>query len=294
MIVAIASGKGGTGKTTVATNLALSVSGSVYLDCDVEEPNGHLFLKPVIEKEEKVSRLLPRFDDEKCTYCGECANVCQFNALTVLPRQVLLFEEMCHSCGVCAYFCPENAIKEMEQPMGTLRIGKIPPENSSFVEGCLNIGEMMPGPLIAKVKEKVQPEKLNILDAPPGTACPMVEVVRHTDFCLLVTEPTPFGLSDLKLAVEVMRILNQPFGIVINKDNQDSTMMEEYCRFERIPVLLKIPFNRQLAEAYSRGVPAVGVFQEMKITFQNLFDEINIRLNRQRKISTEAAIKTNS
>jgi MinD superfamily P-loop ATPase len=278
MNIAVASGKGGTGKTTVATNLALSVPNSVYLDCDVEEPDGHLFLNPLITKREEVYRLLPQIDHEKCNFCGECARICQFNALTVLAEEVLLFEEMCHSCGVCSYICPMNAIKEVQRQIGAIQMGIVSPENAGFVRGCLNIGEMMPGPLIEKVKSKIQTGKVNILDAPPGTACPMVEAVKGTDYCVLVTEPTPFGLNDLQLAVQVMRILSQPFGVVLNKYQANSVIIEEYCRYENIPVLLKIPFDRQLAEAYSRGEPAVRKFPEMKLIFKNLIREIKNNL----------------
>ena len=274
MVIAVASGKGGTGKTTVATNLALSVPNCVYLDCDVEEPDGHLFLNPAIVKREVVYRLIPQFDHEKCNFCGECARICQFNALTVLTEQVLLFEEMCHSCGACLYICPMDAIQEIKRPIGSIQMGKVSPENTEFVRGCLNIGEMMPGPLIEKVKGKIQSRKLNILDASPGTACPMVEVVKDTDYCILVTEPTPFGLNDLKIAVRVMRILDQPFGVVLNKYKGNSRIIEEYCQFENIPILVKIPFDRQLAEAYSWGEPAVRKFPEMKLIFEKLIQEI--------------------
>lgn len=280
MKIAIASGKGGTGKTTVATNLALLVPNCVYLDCDVEEPDGHLFLNPTIVKREVVSHLIPQVDYKKCNFCGECARVCQFNALTVLPAQVILFEEMCHSCGACLYICQMDAIIEIKRPIGSIEMGKVSPENMEFVSGCLNIGEMIPGPLIEKVKNKIQNNKINILDAPPGTACPMVEVVKDTDYCILVTEPTPFGLNDLKLAVQVMRILNQPFGVVINKYNRKSKIIDEYCQFENILILEKIPFDRQLAEAYSWGEPAVRKFPEIKLIFQKLIRKIKNRIKR--------------
>jgi MinD superfamily P-loop ATPase len=287
MIIAIASGKGGTGKTTISTNLALSVPNSVYLDCDVEEPNGHLFLNPQISDIEMVDRLIPEINFQSCTYCGDCANLCEYNAITVIPNHVIVFNEMCHSCGVCAHFCPENAIKEIEKPMGILRKGVIEPDKANFIEGRLKIGEFMPGPLIKEVKKHVQSDKVNILDAPPGTACPMVETIRDTDFCFLVTEPTPFGLNDLKLAVNVLRIVGLPFAIVINKFRQDVKLIEEYCDNENFPVLMKLPFDRRLAEAYSKGQPAVQIFPELKQQFQELAEKIKSQIEKVAKSSFE-------
>ena len=270
MKIAIASGKGGTGKTTIATNLALSVPNSVYLDCDVEEPNGHLFLNPEIEKTETIYRLVPEVNAEKCTYCGECANLCEYNAIVVLRNQILVFKEMCHSCGVCAYFCPEGAISEIEKPLGLLRIGKTQRQNVDFVSGSLEIGEMSAAPLIEHVKKHMQYDRVNILDAPPGTSCSMVETIRHVDFCLLVTEPTPFGLHDLKLAVNVLRRTGIPFGIVINKFQKEINLIHKYCDIEEIPILMELPFDRQLAEYYSTGQPAVVMFPELEERFREL------------------------
>ncbi|MEJ2635750.1 MAG: ATP-binding protein [Calditrichia bacterium] len=278
MKIAVASGKGGTGKTTIAVNLVLSVENANYLDCDVEEPNGHLFLNPDIEKEETVGRLLPEIGYDRCNFCGDCAKVCEYNAITVLPKQVLLFEEMCHSCGACAYFCPQNAIKETEKPIGILREGKIYPEGCGFVEGRLNLGEMMASPLISHVKAKVQPDCINILDAPPGTSCSMVETIRKADYCLLVTEPTPFGLNDLKLAVEVLRIVGIPFGVVINKADAIFTTIEKYCKEQQISILMKLPFDRKLAEAYSRGEAEVRHYPELKSQFHQLLHNIETQI----------------
>jgi MinD superfamily P-loop ATPase len=276
--IVIASGKGGTGKTTIATNLALTLKDAVYLDCDVEEPDGHLFLNPIVEQTEVAIRLLPEINYQKCNFCGRCAEICQFHALAVLPGKVLLFEEMCHSCGVCAYYCPEGAIREKEQPMGNIRTGYVSPEGSGFVEGCLNIGEMMASPLIRQVKATAQPQKINILDAPPGTSCSMVETVRDADYCLLVTEPTPFGMHDLKLAVKVLRILQCPFAVVENKAMDQNDLIGNYCHAEGIPVLLRIPFDRKLAEAYSRGEPAVRIFLQLKQEFLLLYNRIQYHL----------------
>ncbi len=278
MKIAVASGKGGTGKTTIAINLVLSAKNTIYLDCDVEEPNGHLFLNPDVEKEECINRLLPQINYDRCNFCGECAKVCEYTAITILPNQVLLFEEMCHSCGACAYFCPQNAIKETEKPLGFIREGRIYPEGCHFVEGCLNLGEMMASPLISQVKAKVRPDSINILDAPPGTSCPMVETIRQADYCLLVTEPTPFGLNDLRLAVEVLRIVGIPFGLVINKADGIFTAIEEYCQEQQIPILMKLPFDRKLAEGYSRGEAAVRHYPELKSQFQQLLKNIEAKI----------------
>lgn len=290
MNIVIASGKGGTGKTTVATNLALAIKDAVYLDCDVEEPDGHLFLDPIIKHTKVAVRLLPEIDYQRCNFCGRCAEICQFHALAMLPEKVLLFEEMCHSCGACAYCCPQSAIWEEEHAMGIIRSGYVSPEGNGFVEGRLNIGEMMASPLIRQVKALTQAHKVNILDAPPGTTCSMVEVVRDADYCLLVTEPTPFGLHDLKLAVKVLRILQRPFAVLENKAIQKNDLISNYCRIERIPLLLRIPFDRKLAEAYSRGEPAVRVFPHLKQEFLLLFNRIQYQLETEKIFSEDSII----
>ncbi len=278
MNIAIASGKGGTGKTTIAINLALSLKNTVYLDCDVEEPDGHLFLQPIMEQSQTASRLLPEINYKKCTYCGHCTEICQYHAFTMLPGQVLLFAEMCHSCGACTYYCPEGAISEKKRPMGMVRSGYVAPEGTGFVEGRLNIGEMMAAPLIRQVKAWADPQKINILDAPPGTACSMVEVVRDADFCLLITQPTPFGLHDLKLAVNVLRILQIWFAVAENKAMDQNELISQYCHSEGIPILQKIPYERRLAEIYSQEKAAVRVFPDLKKKFSMLYRKIELQL----------------
>ena len=288
MIISVASGKGGTGKTTIATNLVLSIPGSIYLDADVEEPNGHLFLNPMIHDEKVISRKIPEIDYDRCNFCGVCARTCEFHAISVLPKMVLVFGELCHSCGACAYFCPEKAIVEVDKPLGILRTGEILPEKKSFYEGRLNIGEMMASPLISKLKQICHPNKINIVDAPPGTSCSMVESVSETDYCILVTEPTPFGLHDLKLSIEVLQFLEIPFGVVINKSQKESDLIEDYCSETEIPVLLKLPFDRRLAEAYSQGEPAVKLFPDLKNRFNELYEKIlmDLRMRKLKKSKT--------
>jgi MinD superfamily P-loop ATPase len=202
MIVSIASGKGGTGKTLVATSLAFSLKGKhrvQLLDCDVEEPNDHIFLKPVITRREAVSIPVPEINEAKCSHCGLCAEVCAYNALAVLPDRVMVFPELCHGCGACSYLCPEKAISEVGRETGVVELGQA--DGIDFVQGRLDVGEAMPSPVIRRVKEKARPDGVVIIDAPPGTSCPVVESVKGSDFCLLVTEPTPFGFNDLVLAL---------------------------------------------------------------------------------------------
>jgi MinD superfamily P-loop ATPase len=285
MNISIASGKGGTGKTTVAVNLALSVQPSVYVDCDVEEPNGHILLKPEITSEQIINKKLPQVDFSKCNYCGKCSELCEFNAIVVLKSDVLIFEEMCHSCGVCSYFCPENAIMEIEKSIGEIRRGSVKDKLVDFIDGNLNIGEMSAVPLIKQVREEALNNHINIIDAPPGTSCSMVASVRGTDYCVLVTESTPFGLNDLKLAVKVVCSVGVPFGVVINKYDYNFLDIEKYCAMENIPVLLRIPFDRKIAELYSQGTPFVYSMPQLKEKFRQLFDKICLTLENKNCLS---------
>ena len=278
MIISVASGKGGTGKTTVAVNLALSLKNVQFLDCDVEEPNAHIFLKPKIREQKKAYIPVPEIDESKCVYCGTCAKICVYNAIAVLPGQdgkkgsTLIFEQLCHGCGACSALCPQKAIKEINREIGVVERGDS--GEIDFIHGRLNIGEAMSPPLIRQVKEYIDPAKTVIIDAPPGTSCPVVASIKGSDYSILVTEPTPFGLNDLILAVEVLRKLKIPFGVIINRSDLGNDKAEEYCRQEKIPVLMKIPFKKEIAVAYSKGEPMVEAFPEYKKDFHDLFDAI--------------------
>jgi MinD superfamily P-loop ATPase len=274
MIISIASGKGGTGKTTIATNLAVSLTNErvQFLDCDVEEPNAHLFLKPEIYETKKINALVPKVDKDKCDFCGKCAEICQFSAIAVIGKAVLTFPELCHSCKGCVMVCPQDAITEIERELGVLEKGRA--GDIEFVHGRLRIGEAMSPPLIKAVKETITPNHIAIIDAPPGTSCPVITALQGSDFTILVTEPTPFGLNDLILAVEAVRVLGIPFGIIINRSDVGDNRVVEYARHEGIPILLEITDQRKIAEAYSKGIMMTEVFPEWKEKFQKLYQQI--------------------
>ncbi|KAF5421360.1 MAG: (4Fe-4S)-binding protein [Candidatus Methanomarinus sp.] len=269
MIISIASGKGGTGKTTVATNLALSIPDVQLLDCDVEEPDSHLFLNVKLNKIEDVHLYIPSVDKQKCNFCRECAVFCQYNAIAVMPADVLVFPELCHGCGGCMLVCPNQAITETQNTIGVIEDGTA--SGIEFYHGLLKIGEPMATPVIKALKKRINKNKTVILDSPPGTSCPMIETIRDTDYCLLVTEPTPFGLHDLKLAVGVVRALSIPFGVVINRDGIGDNKVDEYCQTEDIPVLMRIPQNKEIARLYSEGKPFVVAMPQWKEKFAGLY-----------------------
>lgn len=280
MIISVASGKGGTGKTLVATSLALSLKDKYkvqLLDCDVEEPNDHIFMKPNITRSEAVSIPVPKVDEEKCTHCGKCAEVCAYHAIAVLEEYVLTFPELCHGCGACSYLCPEKAISELPHEIGVIETGQA--DGVSFGHGKLNIGQAMAPPVIRKVKGLVDKDSVVIIDASPGTSCPVVEAIKGSNFCLLVTEPTPFGLNDLVLAVETVRQLRIPCGIVLNRAGVGDGKTEEYCRKENIPTLLTIPLDANIASFYSRGVPLVEGMPDYKNSFIELYEKIGEMVN---------------
>ena len=280
MIISIASGKGGTGKTLVATSLALSMKDShkvMLLDCDVEAPNDHIFLKPVVTGSEPVNILVPKVAEDKCTYCGRCAEVCAYNAIAVLGDHVLTFPQLCHGCGACSYLCPEKAISEEPRETGLVEWGRS--DGVEFAHGKLTIGEAMAPPVIRKVKERTSSDGTVIIDVPPGTSCPVVEAVKGSDFCLLVTEPTPFGLNDLALAVETVRELDIPCGVVLNRAGVGDASVEEYCRKENIPILLTIPLDTEIARLYSKGIPLVEGLPKWKGSFLELLDRVKVLID---------------
>ena len=273
--LSILSGKGGTGKTTLAVNLALALENVQLLDADVEEPNDYLFISPEIEDKEKesVMRLVPEVDDDKCTACRKCVDFCEYNALAMMLDNVLVFEEVCHSCGGCKIVCPENAITEKERELGKIRHDS--QDRIDFWQGELNTGEEKAVPVIEKLKTKIDRNKKVIIDSPPGTTCPTIEAITDTDFTVVVTEPSSFGLHDLKMVVEMLNEIKQPFAVVINRAEAETDyLIEDYCSQEEIEILLKIPFSRKIAELYSNGIPFVNKLEGWEDKFKNLYKAI--------------------
>jgi MinD superfamily P-loop ATPase len=272
MILGVASGKGGTGKTTVSLNLARVLGSDVrLLDCDVEEPNCHLFLKGVARENETVAIPVPQVDESLCDGCGECGRFCEYHAIVSFGTKPLVFPEMCHGCGGCAKGCPKMAIHEVDKRIGvveTVRAGNI-----TLIQGRMDVGVAMAPPLIRAVKARLQNGVPAILDAPPGTSCPVIATLRGTDFVLLVTEPTPFGLHDLKLAVDMVRELGMPFGVVVNRVGIGDDRVHVFCKQEGIPILLEIPEDRRIAEAYSKGGLIVEALPEYRGLFRSLIEK---------------------
>lgn len=272
--IAVASGKGGTGKTTVALALAeCSGAGALLLDCDVEEPNCHLFTAAAPAAVETVTVLKPEVVDNRCTGCGRCRQICRFNALAVLGKQVLVFPELCHGCGGCAAVCPTGALVDRPHPIGEVRTWR----GASFelIDGCLAIGGTVTPPLIRAVQARATgAAKTVVIDCPPGTSCSMVASVREADFVVLVTEPTPFGLHDLTLAVATLRVLKLPMGVIINRADRGDDGVIKYCRREKLPILLAIPNRREIAECYSRGLPLLAAAPEYRAEFTMVINKI--------------------
>jgi MinD superfamily P-loop ATPase len=272
MIVAVASGKGGTGKTSVAVNMALSVGNVQLLDCDVEEPNAYLFLKPRISLTQTVAVSVPVVNDKLCNRCGKCADFCQYNALFVGSNEVLVFPDLCHSCGGCMIVCPAEAISEEPYRIGTLKRGVA--GDVELVYGELDVQRPMAVPVIAEVKRQMKKGKNVILDSPPGTSCPVIQTVKGSDFCVLVTEPTPFGLHDLKIIVQVLENMKIPCGVVVNRAGVGDKKVYQFCGENKIPILLEIPYDKRIAELYSRGIAFSKEMPEWKQKFQALFETV--------------------
>ena len=281
MIIAVASGKGGTGKTTIATNLALCIASltsehlPLFLDCDVEAPNAHLFLHPTFTQQQDVGLPIPSVDEAKCTHCGKCAEVCQYHAIAILGQKALVFPQLCHGCGSCSAVCPEKAITEVPNRIGVIERG-LTAAGLSFARGVLDVGEPMAVPIIRQLKKWAisQPGQVVICDAPPGTSCPVVETVRGSDYLLLVTEPTPFGLHDLKLAVQVAQVMSIPAGVIKNRVNGSYPALDEFCADHNLPVLLHIPYERIIAEGFAQGKTLNDIHPEYSHRFIELFQII--------------------
>jgi MinD superfamily P-loop ATPase len=279
MKIAVASGKGGTGKTMVATSLALTLAGQdreiSFLDCDVEAPNAHIFLKPEFQQTENVERLIPRVDAEKCSGCGRCAEICQYHAIVLLGGKTLVFPELCHGCGSCTLECPDNAITEIPEKLGVLEAGETP-HGIAFAHGLLDVGEPMAVPVIHQLKKwkLSQNSAIAIWDSPPGTSCPVVESIRGSSFLLLVTEPTPFGLHDLKLAAQLATELDIPVGLVINRDGIGDTQVEAFCQKVGIPILMHIPLEREISEGIAQGKTLIQIKPEYQEDFRRMFSLI--------------------
>jgi MinD superfamily P-loop ATPase len=273
LVISIASGKGGTGKTTVACGLASVINNCVYIDCDVEEPNGHLLLKPKISLEETTYKFIPKIDYNLCSFCNKCTEVCEYNALLNFKTEIYLIDELCHSCGACAYFCPQKAITEVKKENGKIRVGETS-NHVLFYDAYLKIGEASAAPLIKKIKNTYEGDRPVVIDSPPGTSCSMLEAVKDSDFCVLVTESTPFGLNDLKLAIKVLQQINIPYGIVINKYDENFSSLDEYIHDNRLNLLLRIPHRMDIAESYSKGQLPTETVKVYKVMMVELLQKI--------------------
>jgi len=271
MIVSIASGKGGTGKTTIAVNMALSLKDVQLLDCDVEEPNCHIFLKASIDNKEDVKVKIPKIDETLCDNCGKCADFCEYNALASAGGKIIVFSQLCHSCGGCVIVCPKKAITEEERVIGAINHAS---KKIDFSYGVLNIGEIAASPLIRELKKHTSKVKDVLIDAPPGTSCATISAVESSDYCILVTEPTPFGLNDLKIAVEMLETMNIPCGVIVNRAGIGDNKVFEYCKSKNIPILLLIPHDKRIAELYSDGIPFVEKMGGYKKQFVDVFNGI--------------------
>jgi MinD superfamily P-loop ATPase len=278
MKIAVLSGKGGTGKTTISVNLAVQNPECILIDTDVEEPNSHIFLKPSIEETTPVMVEYPEVDMDKCILCGKCGDFCNFNAIIPAKNQVLVFKESCHSCGGCAIVCPEGAIKYNNREIGKIYSGESKYNNLQMKYGELNIGELSGVAIIKKEKKMVENEKCVIIDSPPGTSCATSNTLDNTDFAVLVSEPTPFGVSDMKMVVEMLRDMKIPFVVVVNKAGLGNNEIYEYCESESIEILEEIPYDRNIAKLYADGEIFSLHIDEYSKKFSQLFENIKNRI----------------
>ncbi|RYD05525.1 hypothetical protein N752_09265 [Desulforamulus aquiferis] len=275
MNISVASGKGGTGKTMVATSLALAILNDQpvqLLDCDVEEPNAHLFIRQDAIKSTNVSLPIPQVDYDKCQYCGKCAEVCRFKAIAFLKKTLVIFPDVCHSCSACWHFCPSGALVPAPRKVGTVNIGRS--GELKLITGRLNLGIHASPPVIKAVRNTAEKEIITIIDGPPGSSCPVMAAVEGTDYCLLVTEPTPFGLNDLSLAVDMLNVLKVPYGVIINRDVPGSEIIDRYCQEKGIRILLRIPLQMEIARSYSRGITLVEHDSAWTERFAELFRQV--------------------
>ncbi|MDD2533541.1 MAG: ATP-binding protein [Eubacteriales bacterium] len=270
MIIAVLSGKGGTGKTTVAVSLASVITNSQYIDCDVEEPNGFIFMKPLIERTDVVVVKVPDIDPSRCTLCGDCARICQFHALAATKSGILTFPDLCHHCGACTLVCRADAIREVPRRIGVIEADA----QDRMIQGKLDVGQPVGIPIITALKKRIQPQATSIVDCSPGSSCAVVRSLEGSDYALLVTEPTPFGLHDLKITVELVRKMQIPAGVVLNKAGADNSLIEAYCQNVQLPILMQIPFSRTLAEAYSNGRLPIHSGSRWITRFEELFQNI--------------------
>jgi len=277
LVISVAAGKGGTGKTLVAVNLAMSLHRAgvktLLTDADVEEPNDHLFVNPAISSRENVTISIPRIDEDLCDRCGECSSFCAYGALATTPARVILFDELCHGCGGCTLVCPLDAISEEERVIGAIERGSSP-EGMEFMQGILEIGEPKASPIIAAMKERLDPEAVNIVDCGPGTGCAAMTTVQGSDVCLMVTEPTPFGLHDLLMAVKMAEELDVPSLVVVNKDVPGDTEVKSFCAEHGLEIALSIPFSMETARLTSSGINLVDSGEEWQRFFYSLYERI--------------------
>lgn len=270
MKIACLSGKGGAGKTLAAVNLAAAAKKAVYIDCDVEEPNGRLFLKPQDIKEMIVSSLLPEFDPDRCTGCKKCVEFCRFHALMCIRKKPMVFSEVCHSCGGCSLVCPEHAVTEKEKPIGKLEIGRA--GEIKTVTGILNPGEASGIPIIREALK--QAEGLTIIDGPPGSACSVMESVMDADYCVLVAEPTAFGFHNFQMVYELVTLLGRKCGVLINKEDTPYEPLERFCRERDLPLLGRIPYDSKIGAMAAKGELVCEKIPELQALFLDLLKQI--------------------